>query len=173
MKAFVLVSVFLSLLSGGVQAQGTPPEPTDKIHVTGQIEKSWYISGASLAHYPVIEIGDVVITNHSGQPRGTAKQLRGVRVKDVLREMVLNEPNPKFWSMFYLVFQAQDGYQVVYSWNEIFNSPAGEEIYFITSKEGMAWYQMPERILVLTPNDIQTGRRHIKALQTIEVRRVQ
>lgn len=158
---------------GGFQTMGqNQVQPTEKVVVQGLVEKTFEISGASLLTYSQVPIGDVVITNHMGSPRGTAKQLVGVRVKDVLKNMVLHEPNPKLWSTFYLVFTASDGYQVVYSWNELFNSPIGEDVYFITGREGLAWNQMPERLLVLTPKDTQTGRRHIKGLQTIEVLRV-
>ncbi|MCU0448718.1 MAG: hypothetical protein MUC97_02580 [Bernardetiaceae bacterium] len=116
---------------------------------------------------------DVAILNHAGESRGMAKQLKGVLVKNLLQGLALQEDSPKRFSEFYLVFVAADGYKVVYSWNEIFNSPIGDNLYFITAKEGKTLAQMDERILVLTPIDFKTGRRHIKALSKIVVSRAE
>ena len=163
--------IFLGLWNSVSMAQNSV-KPTETVEVRGKIQKTIRIPGSSLEQYPQYDMGDVVITNHMGEPRGTARQLKGVRVIDVLKEVVLSEPNPKLWSTFYFVFKASDGYQVVYSWNELFNSPMGADVYFVTSREGLSWDQMPERILVLTPKDIQTGRRHIKGLLSIDVHQV-
>ena len=160
--------IFLGFWNGVSMAQNLV-KPTERVDIRGKIQKSISISGDSFKMYSQIDIGDVVITNHMGEPRGTARQLKGVRVIDVLKDVVLSEPNPKLWSTVYFVFKASDGYQVVYSWNELFNSPNGADVYFITERDGLPWNQMPERILVLTPKGIQTRRRHIKGLQTIDV----
>ena len=87
--------------------------------------------------------------------------------------MELNEESPKRFSEFFLTFIAIDNYKVVYSWNEIFNSPIGDNIYLITSRDGKQLKDMDERILILTPIDFKTGRRHIKGLSKIVVERVE
>lgn len=86
--------------------------------------------------------------------------------------MELNEESPKLFSEFFLTFIAADNYKVVYSWNEIFNSPIGENLFVITSRDNKKLKDMDERILVLTPIDFKTGRRHIKGLTKIVVERV-
>ncbi|SFB68785.1 hypothetical protein SAMN04487891_101408 [Flagellimonas taeanensis] len=122
--------------------------------------------------HPSKPIGDVVITNHMGEPRGTAKQLKGILVKELLDDMELQEESPKRFSEFYLTFVAIDNYKVVYSWNEIFNSPTGDQLFVITSRDGKDIKDMPESILILTPTDFKTGRRHINGLSKILVERV-
>ncbi|MBX2897892.1 MAG: hypothetical protein KF763_20790 [Cyclobacteriaceae bacterium] len=127
---------------------------------------------ADIEKYPTKTIGDVVITNHLGEPRGTAEQLTGVLVKDLLKDLELKEESPKRFSEFYLTFVAVDNYKVVYSWNEIFNSSTGDNLFLITSRDGKKLKDMDERILILTPTDFKTGRRHIKGLSKILVERV-
>ncbi len=145
---------------------------TDELIVTGQIKKELKFTLADIEKYPPKTIGDVVITSHLGEPRGIAKQLTGILIKDLLKDLELNEDNPKRFSEFYLTFIAIDNYKVVYSWNEIFNSPTGDNLFLITSKDGKKIRDIEERILTLTLTDFKTGRRYIKRLSKILVERV-
>jgi hypothetical protein len=149
------------------------PNPTEAFTVTGQVTTERAFTLADLEKFPTKKIDDVLITNHLGEPRGTAKQLSGILVKEVLQGVALPEASPKKWSEFYFVFVAADGYKVVYSWNEIFNSATGDHLYFITARDGKGLREMDERILVLTPSDFKTGRRHVKALANIVVKRAE
>jgi hypothetical protein len=51
-----------------------------KFIVTGQIKKDLKFTLTGIEKYTSKTIGDVIITNHLGQPRGTAKQLTGILV---------------------------------------------------------------------------------------------
>lgn len=166
-----LATLFLVIISVTVWGQKTDQQTNDFV-VTGEIKKEIKFTLADIEKYPAKTIGDVVITNHLGEPRGTAKQLSGILVKDLLKNLELKEETPKRFSEFYLTFVAVDNYKVVYSWNEIFNSPTGDNLFLITSRDGKKIGDMEERILILTPTDFKTGRRHIKGLSTIIVERV-
>lgn len=146
-------------------------QPTDAISLTGLVEKEAAIGISEISSLPSRSLPDVVITNHRGEPRGTAKGLRGVLVKDLLAGVTFKAESPKVLSEFYLTFVASDGYTVVYSWNELFNSPNGDNCFLITEKDGKKLAEMPERMLVITPTDFKTGRRHIKGLSKILVGR--
>jgi len=137
-----------------------------------KVKKDLKFTLADIEKFPSKTIGDVVITNHLGEPRGTARQLTGILVKDLLKDLELKEESPKRFSEFYLTFVAVDNYRVVYSWNEIFNSPIGDNLFVITSRDGKKVKDMNERILIVTPTDFKTGRRHIKGLSKILVERV-
>ena len=149
-----------------------PTLTSDSFRVIGLVKKEMTFSLEDIERYPSKSIADVTITNHMGEPRGTATKLTGILVKDILKDLELQEQSPKLFSEFYLVFVAADNYKVVYSWNEIFNSPTGENLYLITSRDGKSLKEMEERILILTPTDFKTGRRHIKGLSKIIVERV-
>lgn len=165
----VLILVFISV---AVWAQ-TNKQPTDNFVVTGLVKKELKFTITDLEKYPSREIDDVVITNHLGEPRGTAKQLTGILVKDLLQDMELKEESPKLFSEFYLTFIAADNYKIVYSWNEIFNSMTGDNLYVITARDGKKLSDMEDRILILTPTDFKTGRRHLRGLSKIDVERAE
>lgn len=163
-----LILLFTSLIAFGQKTNQT----TESFTVRGQIEKELKFTLDAIEKHPSIAIDDVVITNYRGQSHSVAKELKGVLVKDLLSDMVLKEEMQKRFSEFYLVFTAEDDYKVVYSWNEIFNSPIGDNLFVITSRDGKSLKEMDERILILTPIDFHTGRRHIKGLSEIVVGRV-
>lgn len=144
---------------------------TDALLISGLVEKETTLGIAEISAMTSRPVADVVITNHLGEPRGTARGLRGVLVKDLLAGTVIKSESPKMLSECYLTFIASDGYLVVYSWNELFNSPNGDNCYLIVEKDGKKLAEMPERLLVITPSDFKTGRRHIKGLSRIVVGR--
>lgn len=167
MRKLALLFVFVVSIS----VWGQKSETTTEFVVSGLVKKELTFTFADIEKHPSKPIGDVVITNHMGEPRGTAKQLKGVLIKELLDNMELQEESPKRFSEFYLTFVAIDNYKVVYSWNEIFNSPTGDQLFVITSRDGKNIKDMQESILVLTPTDFKTGRRHIKGLSKILVER--
>ncbi|HEX7367686.1 MAG TPA: hypothetical protein VF273_11350 [Pelobium sp.] len=145
---------------------------TDGFTVTGQIKKNLTINIDDIKAVKSEHINNVVIKNHSGEAKKILKNITGVLVKELLKEMELKANNPKEFSEFYLTFVAADDYKVVYSWNEIFNSPTGNNLFLVTSENGKSLGQMEDRLLIITPTDFKTGRRHIKGLQKIVVSRV-
>ena len=145
-------------------------EPTSKVIITGEVKKQLTITVRDVEMATQEQIGDVTITNHLGVVKGTAKALKGVKVKELLANIELTNDNP---STYYFVFTASDGYKTVYSWNELFNSPIGEKVYFVSSKDGKSIQEIPERMLIITPSDYKTGRRYIKGLDSIFVKRAE
>ena len=166
-----LTTVLIILISFKVYGQKNI-QATNHFVVKGEVKKELKFTLADIETLKSNYIGDVAITNHLGEPRGTAKQLSGILIKALLKDVELKENKPKLFSEFYLTFVAVDNYKVVYSWNEIFNSPTGNNLYIITSRDGRKLSDMNERILVLTPTDFKTGRRHIKGLSQIVIKRV-
>ena len=105
------------------------------------------------------------------QPKGLMKNINGVLLKDILSAIPFNNENPKVLSEYYIECQATDGYKVLFSWNEIFNSETGKHVMIITSKNGTNTAQLDDRIALITPTDQATGRRYVKWLNKIIIHR--
>lgn len=148
-------------------------QSTDSFTIAGEVKHTKTVTLADLSQWKQYPIGDVVITNHLGEKRSEAKQLKGILLRDVMASIEINAESPKQLSEYYLVCKAIDGYKVVFSWNEIFNTSVGDSVFVITEKEGKPASQLAESILLLSPKDMRTGRRHLKALQSIDVKRAQ
>lgn len=173
-KYFMKIGLTFFLFLISIVASGQKfDRPTEEFFITGQVKKELKFTLNDLGKFPSKNINEVVITNHLGEQRSTARELKGVLIKDLFWKIELQEDSPKRFSEFYFVFVAADNYKVVYSWNEIFNSPIGDSLYLITSKDGKLDQEMEERMLVITPIDYKTGRRYIKGLSKVLVRRAE
>jgi hypothetical protein len=145
--------------------------PTNQVVITGAVEKEVTIEYARILEQPARALTDLVITNHLGEPRGTARGLKGVLLRDVLKQAAIQAENPRVLSEFYFTLVASDGYKAVFSWNELFNSETGNHVFVVTEKEGKPLADLPERILVITETDFKTGRRYVKNVERIVVAR--
>ena len=144
---------------------------TQSFAITGEVKSPSTVQASDLKKWSIQPIGDVVITNHLGEKKSEAKALKGVLLKDVLQNVEINAESPKVLSEYYIVCKSNDGYTVVYSWNELFNSPTGNSAYLVTERDGKPLTEMNDAILMISTGDFKTGRRHVKALTSIEVKR--
>ena len=108
-----------------------------------------------------------------GVAKNNLSRLKGVSLKDVLSTIALDAENPKILSEFYFVFVATDNYKIVFSWNEIFNTETGNNMYIITEEGGRKIREMYTRIPIICTTDFKAGRRDLKNLQKVIVARVQ
>ena len=164
MKKLTVIIFVLFSINVGAQKLITP---TNEFFATGAVKSEQKFSSADIEKIVSVNIPDLIISNHKGEPRDTLRNLKGFLMKNLLKDVALKEDNPKLYSEFYFTFIASDNYKVVYSWNEIFNTPTGDNLYIVTSINGDSFEKMKNRILVVTPTDYRTGRRYIKCLSKI------
>lgn len=147
-------------------------KPSDEFVIEGRVKQTIRITLADILKEKSQKIPDIVITNHLGEKKSDAKGLSGVLLKDLLSRVELDAENPKILSEFFFVVVATDGYKVVYSWNELFNSDTGNHVFVITEKNGRSMAENEDRILIMCTSDRMTGRRNVKGVVTIKVLRV-
>jgi len=164
--------ILLIFLSASAFAQEVL-KPTNSVSISGKINKSVVITMDSLKQYPLKEMGDFKITNHLGAFKHEDEHLKGVLLKDVLSHTVFTVSNPKLLSQLYFVCVAADGYEVVYSWNELYNTPVGDQVFILMEKNGVKAAQMPENIQMASMLDFKTGRRYMHNLSKIVVGQAQ
>lgn len=165
MKKIAIIILFLGL-NANAQVSKT-------ISITGNIAKPLSINFSDLKNYASQTIDSLVILNHQQEYKSTLKKLKGVLLKDVLSKADFTVNSPKVLSEFYIVCVADDGYKVVFSWNEIFNSPTGDKALILTEINGNATISQKEGIILVTPADKATGRRYVKNLSKITIHQVQ
>jgi hypothetical protein len=159
---------FILLFSSVAYAQ-----QTKSFDISGKVKAELKIDEEKLKTYTVHTIGTVNITNHKGDLKGKAKDMKGILLRDILQNIVLDEENPKFFSEYYFVCIGADTYKVVFSWNELFNTAIAQKVFIVTQKDGQTMTDNEDGILMISADDFRTGRRFVKNLQSIEVRRVE
>ena len=169
MRKILLIVFLFSALHAFAQKEAL--KSTSSFVISGEVKAPATIKVTDLKKWTAVSVGDVVITNHLGEKKSEAKGLKGVLLKDVLGTVEINAESPKVLSEYYFVCKANDNYTVVYSWNEIFNTSIGDSALIVTEKNGKDAASMDDSILMISPKDRMTGRRHVKSLVSIEVKR--
>lgn len=169
MRLFLMLFLFTGFVSNA-QRKITA---TDSFKILGKVKKENTFTVTDLNKFPKVSIADQIIYNHKGEVKDTLTNLKGVLLKTVLAATEYLYEKPKTLNEFYLVCTASDGYKVVFSWNEIYNSEIGNHLYIITEKNGEPIKAIEERIILIATSDLQSGRRYIKALEKIEVRQAE
>jgi hypothetical protein len=164
---YLLFCCFGYLLFQGAKAQNT----SESFTVSGDVLKEETIDIVRLTGYTQVHLDSLRIYAHDMKPRGLMKNINGVLLKDILSAITFNNENPKVLSEYYIECLATDGYKVIFSWNEIFNSETGKHTMIITNKDGMSLDRLDDRIALITPTDQATGRRYVKWLNKIIIHR--
>jgi hypothetical protein len=146
---------------------------TSSIIINGRVKSPKTFTADAIRQYKIYNVGDVEITNHKGEVKGTAKELSGILLRDLLQSIEPDAESPKALSEYYFTCIASDGYKVVFSWNELFNTATGNTVYIVTSKDHKSIEALDESILLISTADVRTGRRYVKNLQSIIVRRAE
>ena len=165
------ILVCLVLLASIAKAQKSAI-PTDEFTISGEVRAPLKFSLKLATGFTSHSIDSVIIYNHLHERKRAIHTIKGILLKDVLEKAGLNEDKPKLFSEFYFTCIASDGYKVVFSWNELFNTDIGNEVMIITEQEGKKADAVNDHIAILSPLDKATGRRYVQNLQEIKVERV-
>ena len=161
MRIFFLTLLMLTGWYGGAQAQRV-------LQVVSPIEHRNF-TPVELKQFGNEFVDSLRIYNHAGEYRSTLMGISGVPLKLILKDIPLGEESPKVLSRYYIVCEAADGYAVVLSWNELFNTEVGDRVLVVTGiREGGD----NTRFALISPLDRATGRRYVKQLDKISVFRI-
>jgi len=141
--------------------------PTREFVIEGKVKSKKVVTLDNLKSMKSVELENI---NTSCSPKAseTSRHVKAVRLLDIMDSVAFDAPRGAL-NAFYFKFVASDGYVLVYSFNEIFNTETGRNMYLVTEREGIDISAMETRILLLTTNDIRGGKRNMKCLSRIVV----
>lgn len=148
-------------------------KPTDYFLIEGKVKKSFTFKLEDASAYNSITFDSIVVYNHLVVRKSVLKDVKGILLKDVIAKTSFDIIDPKPLSEYYITCIASDGYKVVFSWNEIFNSVIGKQLIVITEANGIKANSSAQRIAIISAADIATGRRYVHGLEKIIIGRVQ
>ena len=160
--------LFLLLATTTIHAQ----QPSLSITVEGRIRNPKTFSLDALKKFSVHTIDSLQIYNHQMVAKSMPRNIKGVLLKEILKEIEFDAETPTVLSQYYIVCIATDQYKVVFSWNELFNTSAGDKVLVVIGKNGVPAEQDKEGIMLVSPADRATGRRYVKELNKIIIQRV-
>lgn len=154
-------------------------ESDDKIHaidldqhaftISGDIEQEVVISTQDLQKFEPRLLGDLELKKGDGSVYMRLHKAEGVLLNDVLRSLSIKGMDNKKFSSFFVICTATDGYRIMFSWNELFNTKVGDQVFLITAANGQSIREMPESIMMVSLEDRVNGKRNLRKLATMEV----
>jgi len=109
---------------------------SDTLTVRGVVEHPLTLTVDDLRAMPPQQLAEVMLTKQNGADAGKLQNLKGVRLADLINKAVLVVHDHNDIKKMIVVATATDGYSVVFSWSEIFNSPAGDGMIVYCEKDG-------------------------------------
>lgn len=169
-SSFCLAAIFLA---GSTVAAGIVTDPfkfeTTSISVSGIVENKFTLNVDDLKQFPAHQISETQVVSQFG---GKPVKMKGVLLRDILEKAVVVLHHHNDVRKMAIIAIASDDYRVVFSLNEIFNSPVGEGVMVFFEKDGQPLAKEEGRIALISIKDIRIGPRHVKWLKEIEVRRI-
>lgn len=151
-----------------------PVQPTlaKQIFVSGQVQHPLTLGVPELLEFPSEQVSEVQLICQSGANKGQLENLKGVLLRDILTKAEVLAPGHNDVKKMIVVVSATDGYTVVFSWSEIFNSPVGDGVIVFFEKDKAPLADAEGPIALVSRLDTHTGPRHVRWLKSIEVRKV-
>lgn len=150
----------------------TSAQESKQFIVDGKVKQPMNVDLNTLKAYKTVARDSITIFNHLMQRKSSIKNIIGVPLKELLAKLEIVAESPKVLSEFYLVCTATDGYKVVLSWNEVFNSKTSNNFLILTSFETNPIKAEKGNIAMIAPGDEASGRRFVKGLSKITILRV-
>lgn len=139
------------------------------LRITGQVASPLLLGTEDLRGMETEELKDLPIICGDGTPKGRILACRGVLLETVVgKAEVIKEEHNDTKKMFFVV-SANDGHKVVFSWQEIFNTPIGGGVMILFERDGESLAAEEGRLELISAEDYHTGSRYVKGLSTIEI----
>jgi len=164
----VLLTASLALACPAFAHDAPPVSPARALTIGGGVERSLTLDVEALRKRPATELADVRVAGKFGNK----SVVRGVRLRDLLKEAGIVTVDNNTVKKLAIVATADDKYAVVFSWNELFNAKAGENVLVLFERDGQPLPHAEGPLALLSADDLRTGPRHVKWLRSIEVRQV-
>ena len=165
----------LAATAAGALFAQTQGAVTTTLTVRGSVERETVFSINDLKRLPVQRVEDVrSVRDASGAAPAseTARRYVGCLLRDVIERAKPQEKRRLDFRKSVVIATASDGYRVVFSWAEIYLTPIGDGVLVVYERDGAPLADDEGKIALVSLKDSRPGPRHVKWLQSIELRTI-
>jgi len=167
-RRFICVGVAATLVtwrSAAAQQMAT-------LKISGEVASELTLTIDDLKKLSQRHIDDLRSIEQDGRREEQARKYVGVLLKDVLDRAKLVETQPRGLRRSVVIATARDGYKAIFSWAELYLSPVGDGALVAYERDGAPLLDDEGPLALVSLKDTRPGPRHVKWLQSIEVRLV-
>ncbi len=137
-----------------------------EITLDGDLHQPLVIDGESLRAMAPTVLEKLPVVCKSGEEKVAPSRYKGVRLSLLLDQASFATESFKAYNTMAVIVTADDGYRVMFSYNELYNTPVGDGVIVAYEKDGQALASP----VLLSGADRMTGPRHVRDLRRVTVR---
>lgn len=142
---------------------------SEQLAVGGAVKTPLNLRVEDLKAFPPAQIDSATVTRRvDGKEMATT--LRGVRLTAILERAALAGTDHNEWKHTVVLATATDGYQVAFSWSELFNTEVGAGVLVVFERDGQPLADREGRIALTSARDQRGGPRSVRWLSRLDVR---
>lgn len=172
LRRLLVVGALLAYMPAIAVEHAPPASPNQAVTVSGLVEHRLVLRAEALRQYRPAQIVELKLPGKGGAEPATPSVVRGVRLRDILDQATIVKRDHTTIKKLAIIAGATDGYKVVFSWNEIFNSDAGDSMLVLFERDGKPLAAAEGPLALIAGKDTKTAPRHVRWLQSIDVRQV-
>ena len=148
-----------------------PPVPpvSREVVVTGCVDRRHSFDLCALMRLPTQLTGPLDIVCLSGRKVRGASDYKGVRLTALLDVARLRLPQARDFTRAFVLAQGADGYTVVFSWHELYNTPVGVGALVVYERDGRPLADDEGGIGLISTCDLRVALRQVRALTRLSV----
>jgi hypothetical protein len=139
------------------------------IRIVGRVKQPLVVRAEELCAMATEELNDLPIYCGTGDPKGSINHCRGVLLENVIAMAEVIKAAHNDTKKMFIVVSGGDGHKVVFSWQEIFNTPIGGGVMVLTEKNGHSLCEADGDLELVSAEDYFTGSRYVRMLRKIEI----
>ena len=177
MRNLFLSCVVLLSLNHTVQAQTEVEKHTNQalsqqLTIGGLVKNKLTLSVKELISFPKQHSQSIAIVTMKGEIRSPVSKFKGVLLKDLLNNAELMTFDHHDFKKTVVIAEATDGYKVIFSWNELFNTSIGQGVMVVYQQNDQFLNAKSGEIALVSTHDSATGPRYVKWLKKITVLKI-
>jgi DMSO/TMAO reductase YedYZ molybdopterin-dependent catalytic subunit len=141
-----------------------------RLAIEGAVRQPLSLNVDELKQFPGDQIVEMTLPGRD--TGGPTSRVRGVRLRAVLDRAIILTPDHNTVKKLAIVAAAKDGYKAVFSWSELFNADLGDAVLVVFECDGHPLGPEEGPMTLISGKDIRTGPRHVKWLQSVDVRQI-
>ena len=170
------VSPDIRLSANGASLTRVSPAPetpaplvSREVVVSGCVNRRHSFDLCSLMRLPTQLTGPLDVVCLSGRTVRSSSDYKGVRLTALLDIARLRLPQARDFTRAFVLAQGADGYTVMFSWHELYNTPVGVGALVVYERDGLPLSDDEGGIGLISTCDLRVALRQVRALKRLTV----